>query len=402
MLAIHNSQLKIKNSPNAQFPMPNSQFPIPKPIALSLFSGAGGMDLGVAQAGFKVLASIEKDPYCCETLRFAARLENLEAEVIEADVTNIEPQQLIEQLGLKAGELDLLFGGPPCQSFSQIGKQKGLEDERGLLLLQMLRFAKVLQPKFILIEQVKGLLSARGKNGDKGAIFNFLIAELEKIGYLPKWKIVNAANYGVPQLRERVFVVATKEFDFKFPEPTHIPEMQLLLDYLQPYVTVGEAIAGLGQPEIKNGKDYQRQDSHVDPTPDGDRFRINGVPEGSYLAAQTGKLPKEQIKGLTKKDTTKFLRASRFQPCKTLRCGEIFFHPIENRYLTPREYMRIHGFPDSYLLKGPIRGRSGRARNLDQYRQIANSVPPPVAKALALEIHRSLLCQKYLNCSATP
>ncbi|NER39283.1 MAG: DNA (cytosine-5-)-methyltransferase [Oscillatoria sp. SIO1A7] len=228
--------------------MPHAQFPIPKPIAVSLFSGAGGMDLGVAQAGFKVLASIEKDPYCCETLRFAAWLDNLETEVIEADVTNIEPQQLMNELSLKAGELDLLFGGPPCQPFSQIGQKKGLEDERGLLLFQILRFAEALQPKFISIEQVKGLLSARGTNGDKGAIFNLLIAELEKIGYVPRWQVVNAANYGVPQLR----------------------------------------------------------------------------------------------------------------------------------------------------------GRSGTARNLDQYRQIANSVPPPVAKALAVEIYRSLVCQKYLNCSVTP
>ena len=374
------------------------------PTALSLFSGAGGMDLGVAEAGFEILASIENDPYCCETLRFAAELEILKTKVIEADIKNVDPLQLMTELGLQIGELNLLFGGPPCQPFSQIGKKKGLEDERGLLLFQMTRFAETFQPKVIFIEQVKGLLSARGKNGEKGAILQLLLTELEALGYVPKWKVINAANYGVPQLRERVFIIATKEFNgFRFPEPTHIPKIQpSLLNNLKPYVTVGEVIAGLGQPELKNGKDYQREDGHVDPTPDGDRFRINGVPEGSYLAAQAGRLPKEQIKGLTKKDTTKFLRASRFKPAKTLRGGEIFFHPTENRYLTPREYMRIHGFSDSYLLKGPIRGRSGRVRNLDQYRQIANSVPPPVAKILAQEIYHRLLCQKSSSFSATP
>jgi DNA (cytosine-5)-methyltransferase 1 len=375
----------------------------PKPIALSLFSGAGGMDLGVAQAGFEILACIEKDPYCCETLHHAVEAENSTTNVIEADIKSIEPENLMKEMGLKQGELDLLFGGPPCQPFSQIGKKQGLEDERGLLLFQMTRFAKTFQPKVVFIEQVKGLLSAKGQKEEPGAIFQLLLTKLETLGYVPKWKLINAADYGVPQLRERVFIVATKAFNgFKFPEPTHIPKIQLsLLDNLKPYSTVGEALAGLGSPELKNGAGYQRADSHVDPTPDGDRFRIHGVPEGSYLAAQTH-LPKEQIKGLTKKDTTKFLRVSRFQLSKTLRGGEIFFHPLEDRYLTPREYMRIHGFPDSYLLKGPIRGRSGRVRNLDQYRQVANAVPPPVAKILAQEIKRILLCQKSLSSSVTP
>lgn len=359
------------------------------------------MDLGVTQAGFSILASIEKDPHCCQTLHFAIESSKSETEIIEADIRDIDPLGLMNKLQIQVGELDLLFGGPPCQSFSQIGKKKGLEDERGLLLFQMVRFAGALQPKVVFIEQVKGLLSARGRTGEKGEIFQLLLTELEALGYISKWKVVNAADFGVPQLRERVFIIATKEFNgFKFPEPTHTPKVQpSLLGSLKPYVTVGEAIQGLNQPELKNGKEPQREDSHVDPTTNGDRFRINGVPEGSYLASPVHNLPKEQVKGLTKKDTTKFLRVSRFKPSKTLRGGEIFFHPEENRYLTPREYMRIHGFPDTYLLKGPIRGRTGRVRNLDQYRQVANSVPPLIARILAQEIHNRLICQKSLNSS---
>ncbi len=358
--------------------------------------------MGVLEAGFDILADVENDPYCCETLRAAHKRENRTTSVIETDIRSIKPFELMQELNLQMGELDLLFGGPPCQPFSQIGKQKGLEDERGLLLFQMTRFAEVFQPKVVFIEQVKGLLSARGAQGKKGAVFQLLLTELEALGYSPKWKVINAADYGVPQLRERVFVIAIKEFNsFRFPEPTHMkPGQPTLFTDLKPYVTVGDVIQDLGDPEPKNKDGQQREDSHVDPTPKGDRFRIHGVPEGSYLAAQTH-LPKEQVKGLTKKDTTKFLRVSRFAPSKTLRGGEIFFHPLEDRYLTPREYMRIHGFPDNYLLKGPIRGRSGRVRNLDQYRQIANSVPPPVARHLAQEIYRTLTCQKSLNSLAT-
>jgi DNA (cytosine-5)-methyltransferase 1 len=196
-------------------------------------------------------------------------------------------------------------------------------------------------------------------------------------------------------LRERVFIVATElENYFDFPAPTHAkPAQQLSLFPLQYYRTVGEMIDGLNQPS-KNIKNLPK-DSHVDITPPGDRQRIHGVPEDSYLAKELH-LPEKQRCKLTKKDTTKFRRLSFSKPSLTLRCGEIFFHPIEDRYLTPREYMRIHGYPDNYLLKGPVRGRSGRVRYLDQHRQIANSVPPPVARIIAEELSK-ILTQSQLK-----
>jgi len=137
-------------------------------------------------------------------------------------------------------------------------------------------------------------------------------------------------------------------------------------------------------------------DSHYDVTPARDRERIHGVPEGKNLSSQT-QLPKEQIGGLTKKDTTKFLRVDRNKPANTLRGGEIFYHPVEDRYLTPREYMRIHGYPDSYVLRGPIRGRTGTVKYLDQHRQVGNSVPPPLAHVIAEKVKEVILCQKSMN-----
>ena len=370
--------------------------------ALSLFSGCGGMDLGVRQAGFDVLVSIERDPHCCESLRANGKCQSAPTKVIEADIRTISPTILAEEIGLDMSKLDLLFGGPPCQAFSQIGKQKGLADERGLLLFEMVRFAQALKPKVVFIEQVKGLVSAKDKTGKRGGILQLLLDELTQIGYVPKWKVINAADFAVPQKRQRLFVVATlDENGFEFPHAVCAEQPKpTLFGSLKPYTTVGQAIAGLDKPELKGQNGYSRADSHVDPTPAGDRCRINGVPEGSHLAAQINVLPSEQIKGLTKKDTTKFLRTSRFAPSNTLRGGEVFFHPTENRYLTPREYLRVHGYPDEFILKGPIRGRSGRVKNLDQYRQIANSVPPPLAKAIAEKI-RGYLCQKSLSFSAT-
>ncbi|MDW8405514.1 DNA cytosine methyltransferase [Chloroflexus sp.] len=360
------------------------------PKALSLFSGAGGLDVGVIQAGFEVLACIEMDPFACETLRANIEREHRSTKVYEQDIRQVNPIQLLLDLNLQPGELDLLFGGPPCQPFSQIGKRSSLRDERGLLLFEMVRFARSFRPRVILIEQVKGLLNAPDHNGVAGNVFKKLIDELEAIGYHSKWKVINAADYGVPQLRQRVFIVsAREEIDFHFPEPTHSATCNSSLFFsLPPYVTVGEALQGLAEPCQSDGG-HSPIDNHVDITPAGDRRRISGVPEGSHLAAQTH-LPAEQRRNLTKKDTTKFKRLSRHEPANTLRCGEIFFHPTEDRYLTPREYMRLHGYPDNYILKGPIRGRSGRVRYLDQHRQIANSVPPPVAKIIAQAILEAL------------
>ena len=370
--------------------------------AISLFSGAGGMDIGVQQAGFNILSCLELDKYCCETLRENISRGGCKTVVYEGDIKEFTPEQILNDLGYKSGEVDLLFGGPPCQAFSQIGKQQSLLDERGLLLFQMIRYAKVIQPRAIMIEQVKGLLNAKDLSGKRGGVFEQFIKELEELDYVPKWRIMLAADYGVAQLRERVFIVATKKPNgFQFPNPTHSkPSKTINLFNLPPYRTVGDVIGCLGEPVAKTDTQEIPDNSHYDVTPRRDKERIHGVPEGKNLSSQTH-LPKEQIGGLTKKDTTKFLSLDRGKPANTLRGGEIFYHPLEDRYLTPREYMRIHGYPDSYVLRGPIRGRTGTVKDLDQHRQVGNSVPPPLAKAIAEKIKEIILCQRSTNCLDT-
>lgn len=357
------------------------------------------MDVGVLQAGFDVLACVEIDKNCCDTLRSNIEKSGRSTAVYQKDIREFSPEELMSDLNLSAGDIDLLFGGPPCQAFSQIGKQKSLEDERGPLIYQMIRYARALQPRAIMMEEVKGLLSAKDLNGKPGGVFESFLKELDALDYVPKWRVMLAAEYGVAQLRERLFIVATKKPNgFQFPNPTNDkPENSNTLFGLPPYVTVGDVLVGLKPPIVKEPGVAVPEDSHIDITPKRDRERIHGVPEGMHLASQTH-LPKEQICGLTKKDTTKFLRLSRTKPSNTLRGGEIFFHPLEDRYLTPREYMRIHGYPDTYVLKGPIRGRSGSVKDLDQHRQIGNSVPPPLARAVAEKIKEIILCQKSSKC----
>lgn len=371
----------------------------PRPMtAFSIFSGAGGMDIGVRQAGFEIMACIELDHNCCETLRENIRRANYDTKVYEGDIRAYDPMAIMDELGVKAGEIDLLFGGPPCQAFSQIGKQLSLEDERGMLLYQVIRYAEVIRPNAIMMEQVKGLLTAKDLNGTSGGVFNSFISELDSLGYVPKWKIMLAADYGVPQLRQRVILVATRKPNgFEFPTPTHaMPGRCGGLFPLSPYVTVGEVIGGLGEPVLKADNAVVPDNSHYDVTPKRDRERIHGVPEGKNLSSQMH-LPAGQRGRLTKKDTTKFLRLDRQKPSNTLRGGEIFYHPTDDRYLTPREYMRIHGFPDDYVLRGPVRGRTGTVKNLDQHRQVGNAVPPPLAKAVAEKIKEIILCHKSMS-----
>lgn len=366
--------------------------------SISIFSGAGGMDIGVRQAGFEIEACVELDSNCCNTLRENINRGSYTTRVFEGDIRNYDPLWIMNQLNINPGEIDLLFGGPPCQAFSQIGKQLSLEDDRGVLLYQVIRYAKAIQPHAIMMEQVKGLLTAKDLKGVSGGVFRSFIEELDALGYVPKWKVMMAADYGVAQLRQRVILVATRKPNgFEFPEPTYASAEHCGGFFsLLPYKTVGEVIAGLDEPKSKVKNDEIPDDSHYDVTPKRDRERIHGVPEGKNLSSQLH-LPIEQRGKLTKKDTTKFLRLSRLRPSNTLRGGEIFYHPTDDRYLTPREYMRIHGFPDSYVLRGPIRGRTGSVKDLDQHRQVGNAVPPPLAKAVAEKIKEIILCHKYTN-----
>lgn len=362
--------------------------------AISLFSGAGGLDIGVSQAGFDILACVEIDPNACDTLRHAITQNHKHTKVYEGDIRTFSPEMVLQDTGKKPGEIDLLFGGPPCQAFSLIGKQKAMNDERGMLLFQMTRYAKVIQPKVILMEQVKGLLSAKDMSGKKGGVLEKLLAEFSALGYVTKYKVCLAADYGAAQLRERVILVATRgKNGFEFPPPKYQdPNEVNIFTSLPPWRTVGDVLKGLGTPhkKIMGTTSYPDEyDNHVDVTPTRDRERIHNVPEGLYLASQTH-LPAELLRGLKPKDTTKYLRLNRKRPSNTLRCGEIFFHPTKDRYLTPREYMRIHGYPDDYLLKGPIRSRTGTVKTLDQHRLVANSVPPPLAFAMAEEIYKYL------------
>lgn len=352
--------------------------------ALSIFSGCGGMDIGVEESGFEVITAIEKDVHASDSLSNWYESKGRKDIVLTEDIRNVDPKNY------KDKKIRLLFGGPPCQAFSLAGKRNALSDERGQLLFEVVRFAKEIKPQSIIVEQVKGLLSAVDETGEKGGVFTRFLKELSDLGYILKWQVLNAADYGIPQKRQRLFVVGTLgKNGFKFPNPTHTPKSKAgLLFSSPPYSGVASYLFDLPEP-VRKGEE-ESFPNHIDVTPDRDIERISFVPEGGHLAAQRGIAPDGVVMRLTKKDTTKYRRLKFSDPSLTLRGGEIFFHPTDDRYLTPREYLRIHTFPDNYELKGPIRSRSGSVKNLDQHRQVANSVPPKLAELVAKELIKVL------------
>ena len=207
------------------------------PNAISLFSGAGGMDIGFSKAGFDVKLCVEIDTACCETLQ-----KNLpKTKVLNADVSKLSGQDLLTKSGLEFGKVDMLFGGPPCQSFSLAGNRAGLNDSRGRLVFDFVRLVKELAPKSFVMENVSAMASWQ-----KGQVIKEIEKEFsskfslngQSFKYDVTHKTLNAADFGVPQSRKRIFIVGNRlGVDFQFPKPTHGAAV--------PYVTVGETLSPL-------------------------------------------------------------------------------------------------------------------------------------------------------------
>ncbi len=340
--------------------------------AISLFAGAGGMDIGVDGAGFRTICAIESDPHCAATLRRNGRRKS----VWQTDIRVVDPVRLLDVLELKRGSLALLHAGPPCQPFSQIGKQKGLLDPRGMLVFEVLRFAEAIRPTAILIEQVPTFLRVTTADGQR--LTGVMRAEFSRLGYDLHVSVLDASEYGVAQRRRRVVMACVPAgHPFSFPVLAR-----------RALSTVGDALKGLPSPSADGEEPLVA--NHIDVTPARDQERIAYVPEGLWLS-KVPNVPADILQKLTRKDTTKFRRLSRTELAPTLRCGEAPYHPVDNRYITPREAARLQGFPDKHVFEGPIRRRSGSVQDLDQHRQVANAVPPPMARSIAADL-RSSLC----------
>ena len=346
--------------------------------AISLFTGVGGLDYGFEAADFETSVAVEIDRSCCRVLR-----KNRAWPVIEEDIHAVSTAQLLSTADLKKGEADILIGGPPCQPFSKSGywasgDAKRLSDQRSDTLSAYLRVVEEAQPRAFLLENVYGL-AYRGK--DEG--LHRILRGIEEINrrtgtnYRPVWQPLNAAAYGVPQLRERVFIIASREgTPFAFPPATHNNKNALLSGQL-PYRTCWDALGDLSTEVDDDGLDMTGKWAELLPT----------IPEGeNYLwhSRRKGGLP---LFGWRTRYWNFLLKLAKDRPSWTIQAqpGSATgpFH-WRNRKLSIREMMRLQTFPEDLTIA---------TSRTEAQRMLGNAVPSLMGEMLAREIAVQLLAR---------
>ena len=335
--------------------------------AVSLFSGGGGFDLGIEAVGFNTLFATDNDSACCLTLR--TNQENAEtlnkhylkyAKIIQVCVRTLDASTILQSINYKAGEIDLLIGGPPCQTFSVIGRRNGRNDPRGALLDDYLRILSGIQPKVFVFENVKGI-----KSIDGGALFDNLLARMNNpapgLTYRLSELCLNASEYGVPQNRERIFIIGSRRGTEIKEIPKITGDSSLSADFVIAKRTVEDAFRGLPNA----GSAFPQ--NHIG------RVHSGRIIERYASLAPGQRDPKTRINKLDMS-----------RPGFTIVSGSSnsggkgHIHPIEPREVTPRESARLQSFPDWWQFEGT---QVCNARH-----QIGNAVPPLLAATIANEI----------------
>ena len=346
--------------------------------AISLFTGVGGLDLGFEAAGFETTVAVEMDAVSCRTLRL-----NRDWPVIERDIHRVTSKELLRTANLKAGQADVLIGGPPCQPFSKSGywvrgDALRLDDARADTLTAYLRILRDVQPRAFVIENVFGL-AYKGKSEGLDRI----LAEIGQINretgtnYRPAWQVLDAASYGVPQHRERVFIVGSRDGkELKFPRTTHgAPDDLLLGADIEPYRTAWDALGDL--PERPNDPTLRLGGKWADLLP--------SIPEGENYLWHTPRGGGMPLFGWRTRYWSFLLKLAKARPSWTIQAqpGPATgpFH-WTNRRLSVQELCRLQTLPEG------LRFDCGRN---DVQRMLGNAVPSLLAEAIAREIRSQLL-----------
>ena len=332
---------------------------------LSFFSGAMGLDQGLEHAGFNIACVCENDASCQATIR-----ANRPDVPIIKNIFDVDADKVLEIAGLARGDVKMVAGGPPCQSFSSAGARKGMACTNGNAFEKFLDIAVDIAPPYILIENVRGLLSS-----SDGADMQYVLDRLRNAGYVVSFNLYNTANYGVPQSRERVIIIATSKTDagkVPYVVPTHSNDTA---HGLAPWVTFREAVA-----EIQ-----QVGDCAVMPE---NRLRfLRKIPPGGCWRNLPVEEQKEAMKGAYDSaggKTTFFRRISWDRPSPTLVTSPIqnstlLAHPVEDRPLSVAEYAKLQTFPDDWKICGTL---------MAKYRQLGNAVPALFAQHVGTTIIR--------------
>jgi len=360
-----------------------------KDTIISLFSGGGGLDYGFEAAGFDTSVCVEMDKWSCKTLR-----HNRHWTVIEDRIENVSSQEILERAGVNKGEISLLIGGPPCQPFSKSsywfnGDTKRLNDPRSNTLEHYMRVLNDTLPKAFVLENVFGL-AYKGKDEGLRFLENalLLINKNNSVNYSFKWKVLNAADYGVPQIRERVFIVGHiegKEFSFpsrKFFNPAKESNQTSLFEKSQPYRTAWDAIGDLDELDIIP------LESQV-----GGKWGdlLPFIPPGENYLYHTERGSGSEIFKWRSRYWSFLLKLHPDKPSWTIQAqpGTSIgpFH-WNNRRLTMREMARIQTFPDEIEILGGIS---------NVQKQLGNAVPSALAEVLGKEIMSQFFSKRSSN-----
>lgn len=342
--------------------------------SISLFSGAMGLDLGLEKAGILPAICVELNASACRTIR----RNRPEVTLLEGDLTQMSTEKILEAAGLQAGEVFIVVGGPPCQSFSTAGKRLAFEDPRGRLIPEFMRVVRESRPRYFIMENVRGLLSASLKHRplnqrgsdfpplspeeQPGSVKNLILSDFKAMGYTVNFKLINAANYGVPQSRERVVLIGNRDGHLvPFPEETHQknthPSNKL------PWVTLKEALTDLPDTLPLYQKYSEKRLKYLRLVPSGGNWR--SLPK---------ELQEEAMGGAFRSGGGKvgfYRRLSWEKPSPTVTTSPQqkatdMCHPDYDRPLSVQEYALIQRFPVEWEFEGGV---------VDQYKQIGNAVP---------------------------
>lgn len=331
---------------------------------IDVFSGAGGMSCGMELAGHTCLLGVDHEPAAIKTFDY----NHKKANVYCGDIKNLDEATLKELIGHK--EIHAVVGGPPCQGFSTVGTNNP-KDKRNSLFRHFVRIVKIVNPYFVVIENVTGLLS---KNNEKTLLA--ILKEFSNLGYSLDARVLKSEQYGVPEKRRRTIIIGTRI--------NQVPIYPKLTNELNP-VTIGEAFKDL---KTYDGKIHNHDVDAAKITKKLDLDRIKKIPEGLGIRYQEDEekyLPKSlrfNINWSELKENrfrqTKYQRLSRNAPSPTIMTHRhSYYHPTENRFLTQREAAKCQSFPNDFIFLGAI---------TKQWRQIGNAVPPLMAKAIGLAL----------------
>ncbi len=369
--------------PLQNYRMSNKQLPI-----ISLFSGALGLDLGLERAGFKVAAAVECNPFAAETIR----KNRPDIALVERRIEEVTTAELLKLAKLKKNEPVVITGGPNCQSFSTAGLRGSLSDPRGVLFREFVRVVKEARPRFFVMENVRGVLSAavkhrslakRGpghpslsKKEELGSAFALITRELKKLNYSIVFDVLNAADFGVPQARERLIFIGSRDGEqLVFPKPSHAKNPT---DGQDPWVTLRQAFEKLEDDEEEHTALSPKKKKYLRQISAGKNWR--SLPKNLHAEA----LGKAHVSWGGRSGFYRRLAWDRPSPALTTKPDSkatMMCHPTKLRPLSVKECARLQQYPDDWQFAGGIP---------QKYKQVGNAVPLGLGKVVGTAIKQAI------------